>query len=70
MLWVGDACTIRFTLSGRHDGPFLGVPPTGRDVALPGITILRFDGDRCRERWSQADMLGVLVQLGALPAPA
>jgi predicted ester cyclase len=62
--------TIRFTMSGRHVGEFMGVPPTGRDVALPGITILRFSGDRVVERFSQADMLGLLVQLGAVPAPA
>lgn len=66
----GDALTIRFTMSGRHVGEFMGVPPTGRDVALPGITILRFSGDRVVERFSQADMLGLLVQLGAVPAPA
>ncbi len=38
--------------------------------ALPGITILRFEGDRTAERFSQADMLGLLVQIGAVPAPA
>jgi predicted ester cyclase len=48
----------------------MGVPATGRDIALPGITILRFEGDRTVERFSQADMLGLLVQIGAVPAPA
>ncbi|WP_233899220.1 ester cyclase [Pseudonocardia dioxanivorans] len=59
----------RFTRTGRHDGPFLGVPPTGVEIALPGITALRFRDGRCVERWSAADMLGVLVQVGAVPAP-
>jgi hypothetical protein len=45
----------------------MGVPATGRDIALPGITILRFEGDRTVERFSQADMLGLLVQIGAVP---
>lgn len=67
---AGDRLTCRFTLSGRHDGPFLGVPGTGTTIALPGITVLRFVGERCVERWSCADMLGVLVQIGAVPAPA
>jgi predicted ester cyclase len=70
VLETGDRITIRFTMTGRHDGGFMGVPPTGRTVTLPGITILRFDGERCAERWSCADMLGLLVQLGAIPAPA
>jgi predicted ester cyclase len=69
-LWDGDACTIRFTMSGRHVGEFMGVPATGTEIALPGITILHFRGDRVIERFSQADMLGLLVQIGAVPAPA
>ena len=70
VLWEGDACTIRFTMTGRHVGEFMGVPATGTEIALPGITILHFDGERVIERFSQADMLGLLVQIGAVPAPA
>lgn len=66
----GDRLVCRFTLTGRHDGPFLGVPATGTDITLPGITILHFRDGRVVERWSAADMLGVLVQVGAVPAPA
>ena len=66
----GDTLTIRFTMTGRHVGEFMGVPRTDREIALPGITILRFRGDKVVERFSQADMLGLLVQLGAVPAPA
>ncbi len=65
----GDRMCIRFTMTGTHEGEFLGVPATGRDIALPGITTLQFRDGRCVERWSQADMLGLLVQLGAVPAP-
>ena len=70
VLWNGDVCTIRFTMTGTHVDAFMGVPATGTDIALPGITILHFRGDRVVERFSQADMLGLLVQLGAVPAPA
>ena len=55
---------------GRHVGEFLGVPATDADIAVPGITILHFAGDRTIERFSQADMLGLMVQMGAIPAPA
>jgi len=48
----------------------MGVPATGRPVALPGITILNFGGPRVLERHSSADMLGLRVSLGAVPAPA
>jgi predicted ester cyclase len=69
-LWDGDACSIRFTMSGRHAGEWLGVPATGGEVAVSGITILHFRGERVIERWSQADLLGFLIQVGAVPAPA
>ncbi|HEX4396548.1 MAG TPA: ester cyclase [Trebonia sp.] len=70
VLWDGGMCAIRFTMTGRHVDEFMGVPATGASIALPGITILHFRGDRCVERFSQADMLGLLVQVGAVPAPA
>jgi predicted ester cyclase len=70
VLWDGDACSIRFTMTGRHVGEFMGVPATDTEIALQGITILHFEGDQLVERFSQADMLGLLVQVGAMPAPA
>jgi predicted ester cyclase len=70
VLWAGDTCTIRFTMGGRHVAEFMGVPATGTEIELNGITTLRFAGDRVIERHSCADMLGLLVQLGAMPAPA
>jgi predicted ester cyclase len=70
VLWSGDACTIRFTMSGRHTGEFMGVPATGKAIESSGITILHFDGDRVVERFSQADTLGLLMQIGAVPALA
>jgi steroid delta-isomerase-like uncharacterized protein len=64
---AGDRLTTRFTLTGRHDGDFMGIPATGRRIALPGITILHFRDGVCVERWVCSDMLGLLVQLGAVP---
>jgi predicted ester cyclase len=66
----GDRIAARFVQRGRHDGSLMGVPPTGRDVVLTGITVLAFRDGRVVERWSTADMLGLLVQIGAVPAPA
>ena len=57
-------------MSGVHGGEFMGVPATGRPYELNGITILRFDGAQVVERWSSADFLGLLTQLGAIPAMA
>lgn len=57
-------------MTGRHVAEFMGVSATGTEIAMPVITILHFDSQRVVERFSQADMLGLLVQIGALPAPA
>jgi predicted ester cyclase len=70
VLCDGDVAAIRFTMTGRHVDEFMGVPASGTAIALPGITILHFRADRVIERFSQADMLGLLVQMGAVPAPA
>jgi len=48
----------------------MGVAATGRPYVLEGMTLLRFRGDRVVERWSSADFLGLMVQLGAVPASA
>jgi steroid delta-isomerase-like uncharacterized protein len=70
VLEAGDKLAVRFVMTATHQGPFLGVPATGRAVQLPGITILRFAGDKCVERWSTADFLAVLAQIGAWPPSA
>ena len=59
----------RFHVQATHLGPFNGIPATGKPVLIPGITILEFRDGRCVERWSQADFLAVLQQIGALPGP-
>jgi len=66
---VGDEVAIRFVVRAIHAGDFQGIAATGKRVSIPGITIVRFAGGKCVERWSQADFLGLLQQLGAIPTP-
>lgn len=70
MIAKGDKVGCRFTLRATHEGEFNGMPPTGKRVTMTGITILRFEDGRCVERWSQADLLGLMQQLGAVPEHA
>lgn len=65
----GERVAVRYLLRATHRGDFMGVPPTDKEVTITGITILRFAGGKCVERWNQADMLGLLQQLGAVPTP-
>jgi steroid delta-isomerase-like uncharacterized protein len=59
----GDKCVARFVMTGTHRGPFNGVPATGKPIRMPGITIMRFEGSQCVERWSVADFAKVLAQI-------
>ena len=65
----GDQLAARFHLTGEHQGPFLGVPATGRPFRLEAQTIMRFRDGRVVERWTTGDLLGLMVQLGAVPPP-
>jgi predicted ester cyclase len=66
----GDYVTTRFTAHGTHDGNLFGTPPTGREVEISGITISRCSNGKIAEEWELVDAVGVLQQVGALPAPA
>jgi steroid delta-isomerase-like uncharacterized protein len=64
-----DKLAVRLLIRGRHEQPFMGIPATGNDMQLAITTILTMRDGKCVERWSTADMLGLLIQLGAVPAP-
>ena len=64
-----EKVTCRYTFTGTHRGSLMGIPPTGKAVNVNGITILRFAGGQCVERWTQTDFLGLMQQLGVIPAP-
>ncbi len=65
----GDKVAFRVTLHGTHQGDW-PVPATGRSVAVPAQSIFHFQNGRVVERWSNADLMGLMIQLGAVPAPA
>lgn len=65
----GDRLAVRYHLEMTHQGEFQGIPPTGRRVALTGLTIMRFADGKVIARWSESDFLGVLQQLGVMPTP-
>jgi steroid delta-isomerase-like uncharacterized protein len=64
----GDLVVEKFTASGTHRGELFGVPPTGRPVSVPGINVFRVRDGRIVERWGRLDELGLMRQLGLMPA--
>jgi predicted ester cyclase len=65
-----DRLGARLILHLQHEGEFMGVSPTGRQAQLAITTLLRVAGGKCVERWSTADMYGLLAQLGAIGVAA
>src|SRR5688572_17801988 len=64
----GDRVVTRWTAHATHTGEFRGIPPTGKRGSVTGITIDRVAGGKLVECWTNADDLGLLQQLGVVPA--
>ena len=64
-----DKVARRVIMGGTHTGDFMGIPPTGKQVAMEVITIERIEGGKVAEQWGQGDLVGLLQQLGAMPGP-
>ncbi len=65
----GDKVVTRYTARGTHQGSFMGIPPTGKQGVVTGIGIDRFANGKLVEDWINNDDLGLLQQLGIIPAP-
>jgi predicted ester cyclase len=66
----GDKVVTRKVFHGTHRGELMGIAPTGREVQIEVIDIVRVEGGQIVEHWNVVDRLGLLQQLGALPEPA
>ena len=64
-----DKVASRFEWTGTHQGEFLGIPATGRQVRVWGIVIDRLEEGRIKDTRIIMDTLGLMTQLGALPPP-
>jgi len=64
----GDMVVTRKSFVGTHKGELFGVPPTGRDIHLDVIDIVRVADGKIVEHWNLVDTFGLLQQLGAVPA--
>lgn len=65
-----EKVVCRWKAHGTHQGEFAGIPPTGKQGLITGITIYHITGGKVAECWTQVDELGLLKQLGVIPAPA
>ncbi len=56
-------------LAQQYKGEFMGIAPTGKQVTVGMIEILRIAGGKMVEHWQVVDSLGMMQQLGVVPAP-
>jgi steroid delta-isomerase-like uncharacterized protein len=69
MIGEGDTVVTRITYRGTHTGDLMGLPPTGKHVAVSAMTIDKIVGGKIVETWRLFDQLSMMQQLGVIPTP-
>ena len=67
MIAEGEKVVTRFTWTGTQQGTFMGMPATGRSVAVKGVVIDRIVGGMMTDSRILMDTMGMVQQLGAIP---
>jgi len=60
----GDLVVTRKVFHGTQQGELMGIPPSGREVEIHVIDIVRIRDGRISEHWNAVDRLGLMQQLG------
>jgi predicted ester cyclase len=68
MIAEGDKVVTRWTYRSTHQGQWRGVSPTSKEVTFTATATLRFVDGKVAETWQNVDNLGVMRQLGLIPA--
>lgn len=66
---AGDKVVVRWSCTSRHSGEFMGFAATHRRITTRGIDIFRVRDGKIIELWQELDLLGLLQQISAPPAP-
>ncbi len=69
MVAEGDRVVVRWTVEGTHQGPYLGLPATGKSFRVDGVNIFRVVEGLITERWSFVDVPALIAQLGGRVVP-
>lgn len=62
----GDKVLARLTLRATHQGEFMDIPPTGKEVEVGVLDLFRIADGRLEEHWAMIDNLGMMQQLGVI----
>jgi steroid delta-isomerase-like uncharacterized protein len=65
----GDKVAVRWTGTGTHDGEFMGIEPTDREVEVVGFSVSQLEDGKIIESWGLFDAFGLMQQLGVVEVP-
>jgi len=65
----GDKVVARWRSRATHQGEYMGIPPTGKEVEFTGISVYRIEEGKIAESWNLEDKLGLMRQIGAIAEP-
>jgi steroid delta-isomerase-like uncharacterized protein len=65
----GDLVATRILVRGTHQKEMMGIPATGKEIAISAINMVRVDDGKIAEHWVNSDSLGMMMQLGVVPPP-
>jgi steroid delta-isomerase-like uncharacterized protein len=68
MVAEGDKVAVSINVTGTYKGEFQGIPPTSKQVSFTAMDILTIIDGKITEEWATADMMGLMQQIGAIPA--
>lgn len=68
LVYQGDVVVEQITVHATHQGEMMDMPASGRRVRFTEVDIARVEGGKIVERRSEWDQLGLLRQIGAIPA--
>ncbi len=69
MIAEGETVAYRATITGTHEGEFMGISPTGEEVTVDGEGFFRVEDGKLAEAWPLMDTFGMMQQLGVIEAP-
>ena len=63
----GNKVVARWRSRATHQGEYMGIPPSGKEVEFTGISVYRMEGGKIAESWVSEDQFGLMRQIGAIP---
>jgi predicted ester cyclase len=68
LLADGAFVSVHCTISGTHEGTYMGLEPTGESFEESMFVVARMEGEKIAEAWALADIYGTAMQFGLVPS--